>query len=125
MTDTDLNARMVDDRNVTFPVNMDEEIPESDDSSESTAGSDREQPEVFPWDDASSTTGDVSVDSAGDPIVPICDPDTTKDCKPAAVATSVMRPRVSYTNEQLQETKLLKILNDANVPHFLFKQLTN
>ena len=125
MTDTDLNTWMVDDRSVTFPVNTNKEIPEHDNSSESTAGSDSEQPEVFPWDDDSLTTDDVSVDSDGDPNVPICDPDKIEDCKPAAVATSVMRPRVSYTNEQLQETKLLKILNDANVPHFLFKQLTN
>ncbi len=95
-----------------------------DDDSDSTDASDTTMPwgKCFdnPWDSSSDDSSEdvVNEDAAeSESVVEVAlppDPETDLSCY-----------GVSFTNSDFMETKLLKILNDAHAPHFLYQDLLN
>jgi hypothetical protein len=75
---------------------------------------------LVPWDDDDDNSDD-SMNEVGDD-----DRSRTANSATSPLATEAVGPAgVSFTPSKFVETKLLKILNDAHTPHFLYQDILN
>ena len=81
----------------------------------------------MPWGECISHPWDTSDDDSEDSV-----DEQTEDSNsvaevdlPPDPGTNLACYGVTFTNSDFMETKLLKILNDAQAPHFLYQDLLN
>jgi hypothetical protein len=72
-----------------------------------------------PWDTSEDDSDDSDSDDSAD------EPAVEEVNLPPAPGTDLSCHGVTFTNSDFMETKLLKILNDAHAPHFLYQDLLN
>ena len=84
---------------------------------------DRELVDCQPWDDEEDEAVnqvDATIDKGTNVNDAINQPSCTYSESPHEAA---LRFGIRFTNEQFYDTKLLKLLSDANAPHFLYKDI--
>jgi hypothetical protein len=88
---------------------------------------------LVPWesseDDSDSTLGDnkqdASVSDCAESQGSDLNPPESNNSEHPLETNSVTRYGISFTSSEYVETKLLKVLNDAHAPHFLYQDVLN
>ena len=78
----------------------------------------------FPWDD------EASVEESDEASVEVPEDESTGSASNINAGVyresaneAAMRLGIRFTTKQCHETKLLKVLSDANAPHYLYKDI--
>jgi hypothetical protein len=91
-------------------------------ASQSPAALPQEPLTEFPWSEEDSVPESDDASCADDSLSPGV-PNTQAGVYTESANDAAFRFGIRFTTEQFHETKLLKILSDANVPHYLYKDV--
>jgi hypothetical protein len=78
----------------------------------------------YPWDEDDSIHECEDASSIED-IISAGAPNSQAGVFTESAHDAALRFGIRFTTAQFHETKLLKLLNDANAPHYLYKKLIN